>query len=113
MIYPDFPLPEPVENGPTDLKDQLAKYSGQVPWSYLAPHCEKEALFFVDSSLDLKLVGTAFAEDQAANVQKWIEAGDIVKMGPLHAAQWNESTQEFEALLVSPFVLCRPAPSAR
>ena len=39
-----------------------------------------------------------------------LKAGDIVKIGDLHAAQWEKpgDKTEFEALVVSPFVLCRP-----
>jgi hypothetical protein len=41
-------------------------------------------------------------------VEAWLRCGDLVKIGDLHAAQWEKGGMEFEALVVSPFVLCRP-----
>jgi hypothetical protein len=41
-------------------------------------------------------------------VEGWLKSGDLVKIGDLHAAQWEGKAVEFEALVVSPFVLCRP-----
>lgn len=83
-------------------------YTGTLPWSYLAPHAEKQTLWFVDPALPLKTVGEAISGNDAAQVETWLKAGDLVKIGPLHAAQWESGATEFEALVVSPFVLCRP-----
>ncbi len=89
-------------------QDPAPDYGGCVPWSYLAPHAAKETLYFVDPELALREVGAAFSGNHAAQVAKWLKSGDLVKIGPLHAAQWDSGTTEFEALVVSPFVLCRP-----
>lgn len=88
--------------------DKLAKYTGQVPWSYLAPHFETGSLYFVDPSLDLKEVGAAISDNQAEQVKAWLKSGELVKIEALHAAQWESGETEFEALVISPFVLCRP-----
>ena len=89
-------------------EDKLSQYKGVVSWSYLAPHYKNEALFFVDSSLDLEVVGAAFTGNEVERVDAWIKAGDLVKIAELHARQWEGTGIEFEALVVSPFVLCRP-----
>ncbi len=88
--------------------EKLAHYKGCVPWSYLAPHFKNGNLYFVDPSLALEDVGAAFSDNQAAMVDAWLKAGDLVKIAELHAAQWESGDTEFEALVVSPFVLCRP-----
>ena len=88
--------------------EPAADYSGRVPWSYLAPHAEKETLYFVDPELPLKEADEAFSGNDAAKVARWLKSGDLVRIGPLHAAQWRCGEPEFEALVVSPFVLCRP-----
>jgi hypothetical protein len=79
-----------------------------VDWKYLRPHFQSGVLYFVDPSLALTEVGCAFTENQKDRVEAWIKAGDIVKIEDLHAGQWAKDSTEFEALVVSPFVLCRP-----
>ena len=92
----------------TSTEDKLAGYTGTVPWSYLRPHCENGVLYFVDPALPLIEVGAAFARNESAKVEGWLKSGDLVKLGEVHAAQWEKNAPEFEALVVSPFVLCRP-----
>jgi hypothetical protein len=89
-------------------EEKLEKFTGQVSWSYLRPHYQSGVLFFVDASLTLQHVGAAISTDQTEQVSAWIKTGDLVKIAKLHAAQWENTTTEFEALVVSPFVLCRP-----
>lgn len=95
--------------GDLSPEQAMANYTGTVPWSYLAPHCENGTLLFVDPSLALETVGVAIAEDRADEIDAWIKSGDVVKMEEIHAFQWKDSTKDFHALVVSPFVLCRPA----
>lgn len=89
-------------------EEKLAKYLGEVTWDYLKEHYEKGSLFFVDPSLKLEQVGAKIVEDHKEQVAEWLKSADLVKIESLHAAQWEGSEQQFEALVVSPFVLCRP-----
>lgn len=96
------------EDGRT-TEDKVAKYCGQVDWSYLKPHYESGSLFFIDPSVKLEAVGVAIAHDEKEEVDAWLKTGDLVKIEALHAQQWEEDKdQQFDALVVSPFVLCRP-----
>lgn len=92
----------------SSVEEKLAKYTGTVDWKYLRPHYQSGVLFFVDPSLSLTEVGAAFSEDGRERVEAWLKAGDIVKIAEIHAAQWEKGETEFEALVVSPFVLFRP-----
>jgi len=92
----------------SSIEEKLEKYTGTVDWKYLAPHYLTGSLFFVDPQLTLVEVGHAFTGNQADKVQGWLKSGDLVKIGDLHAEQWKRGGTEFEALVVSPFVLCRP-----
>lgn len=103
VICIDPSAPDPADG------EKLANYTGQVPWSYLAPHSLKGSLYFVDPALELEDVGAAISANRTAQVEAWLKAGDLVKIEALHAAQWEHGDAEFEALVVSPFVLCRPA----
>ncbi len=88
--------------------EKLEKYTGHVDWKYLAPHYLAGVLYYVDPALKLAEVGCVFSENQKEQVEAWLKSGDIVKIGDLHAEQWGKVGIEFEALVVSPFVLCRP-----
>ena len=89
-------------------EEKLEKFTGEVGWSYLRPHYQSGVLFFVDRSLRLQHVGAAISADETDRVKAWMKSGDMVKIGSLHAAQWEGTETLFEALVVSPFVLCRP-----
>ena len=96
--------------GEMSEKDKLAQSKGEVGWTYLAPHYRNDSLYFVDPSLALEDVGMAFAANETDLVDGWLKKGDLVKIEALHAAQWEQDEEVlFEALVVSPFVLCRPA----
>ncbi|WP_411825828.1 DUF2288 family protein [Luteolibacter sp. AS25] len=90
------------------VEEKLEKYTGTVGWKYLAPHYQSGVLFFVDTELSLTQVGAAISVNEKEKVEAWLKAGDMVKIGELHAEQWQKGDTEFEALVVSPFVLCRP-----
>jgi hypothetical protein len=113
MIDREFPEPERMQyailgHDASSTAEKLESYTGTVGWSYLRPHWRNGVLFFVDPGLPLAEVGAAIAGNEAARVEGWLKAGDLVKIGDLHAAQWEGGAGEFEALVVSPFVLCRP-----
>lgn len=113
MVSNNSPTPESMKyvmlgNDLSSTQEKLAKYTGQVVWSYLAPHYETGSLYFVDPSLKLEDVGAAISTDRTEQVDGWLRSGDLVKIEAIHAAQWQDSETEFEALVVSPFVLCRP-----
>ncbi len=93
---------------PTATREKLTAEIGQVPWSYLAPHAASGNLFYVDPTLALEDVGVAISDNETDRVQHWLKTGDLVKIEALHAAQWDDGKIEFEALVVLPFVLCRP-----
>lgn len=88
--------------------EKLAKFMGEVDWSYLKPHFERDCLFFVDPELEMTVVGEAMAKDDSALVKGWLRSGELVKIEGIHAFQWEGTEMQFEALVISPFVLCRP-----
>ncbi|MEO7100836.1 MAG: DUF2288 domain-containing protein [Luteolibacter sp.] len=114
MILPDSPGPQSLKyvmlgDDASSTEEKLSKYKGTVNWEYLRPHYERGALFFVDPGLKLEEVGAVFSANDRAQVEAWLKAGDLVKISDLHAAQWQAPADvTFEALVVSPFVLCRP-----
>lgn len=91
---------------PGNLEDYSA---GRTTWGYLAPHLEHGHLYYVDPALDMREVAAAIAGDDSTRVAAWLGSGDLVKLGEVHARQWNPASTFFDAMVVSPFVLCRVA----
>lgn len=116
MVSPDPNTPEAKERlkyamlgfDESSTNEKLEKFTGVVGWSYLKAHYMSGVLYFVDPELALAEVGYAITEDHRERVEGWLKSGDLVKIGDLHAEQWKDGEAEFEALVVSPFVLCRP-----
>jgi hypothetical protein len=92
----------------TAIRKKLASDVGQVPWSYLAPHAAAGNLLFVDPTIPLEDAGAALSANQTEPIQHWLKSGDLLKIEAIHTAQWENGATEFEALVVLPFVLCRP-----
>ena len=89
-------------------EEKLTKFCGEVGWDYLMGPFKNDTLFFVDPELKLEAVGVAISTDDKEAVDGWLKSGFLVKIEALHAQQWEGTDQQFEALVVSPFVLCRP-----
>ncbi|MEM9018573.1 MAG: DUF2288 domain-containing protein [Verrucomicrobiota bacterium] len=89
-------------------REQLEKYTGVVEWAYLLPHFHSGALLYVDPGLEITSVGEAIANDDAKRVSAWKQGGDLLSPSQPHADYWEESSQQFRALVVSPFVLIQP-----
>ncbi|MES2476910.1 MAG: DUF2288 family protein [Verrucomicrobiota bacterium] len=107
MILPDDAI-TPEFRGNPETREKLAADVATVPWSQLRPHHLLGTLYFVDPALDLVTAGAAFSDNHPDQVKAWLKSGDLVKIEAIHAAQWEDGTKEFETLLVTPFVLCRP-----
>ena len=76
------------------------------PGATSPPHYQTGSLFFVDPELKLEVV-VAFTENNTEQVETWLKSGGLVKIEALHAQE--DTGTLFEALVVSPFILCRPA----
>ena len=88
--------------------EKIAKYTGDVDWSYMKPHYESGAMIYADPSLDLEEVAKAFVEDDKAKVEAWMKSADLVKPGSLHAEWWEHDESRFMAVVVQPFVIAQP-----
>lgn len=113
-LNPPQPPSDPMRYGilgkdASSTEDKLNKYTGNITWDYLRPHFKEGTLLFVDPSLELKTVGKAMADDNKAQIEAWLKSGDVLQPGDLHAQHWEQSSESFVALVISPFVLFQPA----
>ena len=88
--------------------EKIAKYTGDVDWSYLKPHYKSGAMIYVDPELSLTEVAEAFTNDDKAQVQAWLKKADLVKPSHLHEDWWEHDQTRFTAVVITPFVLAQP-----
>ncbi len=92
----------------TDSSEKIAKYTGDVDWTYLKPHFKTGAMIYVDPELVLTEVAAAFTTDNKQQVQAWLKSADLVKPSSLHAEWWEYDETRFTAVVITPFVLAQP-----
>ncbi len=88
--------------------EKIAKYTGDVDWTYLKPHFNNGAMIYVDPELTLSDVAEVFVQDDKEKVQVWLKTADLVKPSSLHAEWWEYDETRFTAVVVNPFVLAQP-----
>lgn len=88
------------------MRDKLASEVMTIGWSHLQPHARRDALWIVDG-LDLVEAAVAFAEDDVASVQRWLEAGQLGRPVPALIDRWNQDGTLFRALIVQPWIVAQ------
>ena len=89
-------------------EEKIAKYTGEVDWSYIKPHYKSGAMIYVDPVLELSEVAEAFTSDNKTQVQAWLKSADLVKPSHLHEDWWEHDQTRFTAVVITPFVLAQP-----
>ena len=88
--------------------EKVAKYTGDVDWTYLKPHFKTGSMIYVDPTLELSAVAEVFIKDDKEQVQAWLKSADLVKPSSLHAEWWEYDKSRFTAVVITPFVLAQP-----
>ena len=77
-----------------------------VPWQWLRPHQQRDALWVVAAPLDLEEVGAALTRDDAEAVRAWLANGSLAKPDKEQLDRWEKNPlQPLSMLIVQPFVL--------
>ncbi len=91
-----------------DQRAKLAEELTTVDWPRLRPHAARDHLFIVRPGLDLLEAGVALANDDAAAVQGWIDAGLLTRPERDEMRRWQNEGATFSFLILAPFVLASP-----
>jgi hypothetical protein len=90
----------------TSIQEQLAQDLANVSWKDLIPHGQRDKLVVVHKGLNMVEVGVAFAQDNVAQVQAWVEEQLLQKPSAEQLSLWNQSPERlFSVLIVAPYVL--------
>lgn len=77
-------------------------------WAALEPHARRQALFLVRDGLELAEVAAAVAADDQQKVKGWIDDESLRRPTLDEVTRWADDPVAFYAVIVQPFVLCRP-----
>jgi hypothetical protein len=97
---------------PMSNTEQFNKFKSEIQaanWDMLAPHFKRDALFLIDSKIELADAAVALANDDATKVKLWQKNGQFKKPETDEVESWSKDTaKDFaEFLIVQPFVLIR------
>lgn len=85
--------------------------TAQIAWKELQRFFASGAAVVVSAELDLVEVAFHISEDNKAQVEQWLTAGQISKVSDDQAMAWYESGATVWAVVVSPYVLVQTAES--
>ncbi|HBQ19293.1 MAG: DUF2288 family protein [Sandaracinaceae bacterium] len=91
-----------------DLRQKLEAEILPASWATLTPHAERNALFLVTGETPLADVAVALARDDSAAVEGWVAGGSLRRPTLEELEAWKTSPITFYAVIVAPFVLCKP-----
>lgn len=89
-----------------DLKEKLEKEILETTWEPLAPHFALGSVYLLDHDLDLAEVGRAMAEDDVAEIKRWLDDGLMYPPTPEEATAFAKNPDyQFKMLIIEPYVL--------
>ncbi|WP_339900216.1 DUF2288 family protein [uncultured Gilvimarinus sp.] len=87
------------------LKAKVNLETAQIPWRELQRFFAGGTAVYVAPELDLTAVATAMAEDNAAQIQHWMQANQVQPVSDEQASQWFEADAIVWAVVVKPWVV--------
>jgi hypothetical protein len=87
------------------LRGQINLETAQIAWRELQRYFASGATIFVSPGLDLVDVAYQIAQDNAAQVAAWMEAGQIARVSDEQARGWYEADAIVWAVVARPYVL--------
>ena len=87
------------------LRAQLNGETGQLSWQEIERHFARGVVIRVARSLDLVAVAASIAQDDKANVERWMNEDLIGRVTTEQALDWQQRQVSFWAVVTAPWVL--------
>lgn len=84
---------------------RLNRETSKIHWSGLEKFFAQGLVIAVKPDMDLIAVATAFSKDNKSEVEAWLGASSVFRVGDEHAVQWQKQDPLFWAVVVAPWVL--------
>jgi len=90
-----------------ELKELLNGQTGKLSWSELQRHFARGSVIIATPELDLIQVGIKIIEDDKAQIEAWLNGGQLTRATDDHARDWQamQPHPEFWSTVVAPWVL--------
>jgi hypothetical protein len=102
-------------NEPSDadvLQAKITLETAQIPWRELQRFFASGKAVAVDPALDLTQVATAFARDDKARFEAWLQQKRVAPVSDEQAEHWYQADALLWAVVVAPWVLVQPVQTA-
>lgn len=88
--------------------DEVREGICKSDWTALQEHYLRNALFMVDSSLDLTEVGLKVANDDTEAIQNWLSNGMLSRPQQEQVKAWElDDCRSFQFVIIQPYVLAQ------
>jgi hypothetical protein len=84
---------------------ELNQETSQIAWRELQRYFASGATLSVGAAMDLVEVALQISQDNAAQVQQWLQEGHIAPVSDEQARTWYEADAVVWAVVVRPYVL--------
>lgn len=92
-------------NDPELLRHKINSETAQIPWKELQRYFAGGKTRVIHPQLDLVEVAFQLSQDNARQVEDWVERGMIQPVSNDQARQWYEANEHLWACVVAPWVL--------
>lgn len=93
------------QSHPPHTPPSLNRETARIRWAELEPHFARGVVIRVSGELDLVAVAAAFANDDRAAVEAWLEAGVVSHLETETARDWRARDPSLWAVVTAPWVL--------
>lgn len=100
-------MEQSIQNNPQQeiFRAKVNLDTSTIPWRELQRFFASGAAIAVSKDLDLVEVAFQISEDNKAQVEQWMQAGQVGQVSDEQALRWYEADAHMWAVVISPYVL--------
>jgi hypothetical protein len=90
------------------LRGKINSETARIPWRELQRYFAGGYTLFIDDTLDLVEVAYQMQQDNATQIEAWMNSGQIRQVSNDQAREWYNDERELWACVIKPWVLVQP-----
>ncbi len=90
------------------IRGKLNSETARIPWKELQRHFASGYTLTIDQQLDLIDVAFQFQQDNATQIEQWLNSNLVRQVSNEQARQWFNDDAQLWACVVAPWVLIQP-----
>lgn len=93
------------ESDPQLVRAKINSETAQIPWKELQRFFASGKTLYLEAKLDLVEVAFAFHQDDAKQVEQWLNSEQVSGVSTEQAKRWIDEDRSVWAVVVKPWVL--------